>query len=350
MQTVEALVGPRSEAAPMGREARLPQGALLLAPMVALSHRALRELILGFDAAGPRRGLDLAYTEMTSAAALTAHSVFDECFIDAGPEPARVVYQFYTTKSERLREALAMVADRGVFGVDINFGCSAPHILRSGGGAAWMREPKEAANLVRIARSAWSASLSAKLRIGAEDDYGSLRDFCLGLIEAGIDFLTLHPRLEGQKFRRSGRWDYVARLAQELSVPLVGNGDIRGFGDWSRWMAEARPAGIMIGREAVRRPWIFALIRGCEADSAFELRVDLRETAFRFLDLVEKRLPPEFHESRAKRFFSYYCDNFSFAHHLNVKLQRAADPASMRQILDEYLDEVPGDRIALERA
>lgn len=344
----------------MSAAAVLPPRALLLAPMVALSHRALRELILDFDgprdeggapkagSQGQRRGLDLAYTEMTSAAALAAHSTFDESFIDAGPEPDKVVYQFYTTKPERLPEALAIVADRGVFGIDINFGCSAPHILRAGGGAAWMREPQKAAALVGLARSAWPASLSAKLRIGADDDYEALRDFCLGLVAAGVDFLTLHPRLEGQKFRRNGRWDYVARLVEDIPVPVVGNGDIHGFADWSRWMAEAKPAGIMIGREAVRRPWIFSLIRSREADPAFELRVDLRETAFRFLDLVEARLPFEFHESRAKRFFSYYCSNFSFAHHLNVKLQRAPDLGSMRVIIDDYLAEMPGDRLKIE--
>ena len=114
-------------------------------------------------------------------------------------------------------------------------------------------------------------------------------------------------------------------------------------------MAAARPAGIMIGREAVRRPWIFALIRGREVDPAFELHVDLRETAFRLLDLIETWLPPEFHESRAKRFFSYYCDNFSFAHHLNVGLQRAPDLGSMRRVLDDYLAKMPGDRVKIDR-
>ncbi|HUX42364.1 MAG TPA: tRNA-dihydrouridine synthase family protein [Rectinemataceae bacterium] len=362
MLKVSADVSRLPEAAIDVSPSLLPSEALLLAPMVALSHRALRELVFGFDEKtgavefvesghrGIRRGLDLAYTEMTSAAALSAHSAFDESFVDAGPEPSRVVYQFYATKPERLPEALALVADRGAFGADINFGCSAPHILKAGGGAAWMREPEAAANLVRLARSAWSASLSAKLRIGAEDDYERLRDFCLGLVEAGIDFLTLHPRLEGQKFRRRGRWDYVGRLVEDLPVPVVGNGDIRGFEDWSRWMAEAKPAGIMIGREAVRRPWIFALIRGREADPAFRLSIDLRDTAFTFLELVEARLPPEFHETRAKRFFSYYCDNFSFSHHLNVKLQRAPDLRSMRLVLDEYLAEMPKDRLLIESA
>jgi len=320
--------------------------------MVALSHRALRELIFGFDTEGdiPRRGLDLAFTEMASAAAIVAHTKYDEWYIDAAPQPERVVYQFYTIKPDSLPEAMELVGKRGAFGADINFGCSAPHIVRAGGGAAWMREPEKAFALARLARGAWANSLSAKLRIGVEDDYQRLRDFCLGLAEAGCDFLTLHPRLEGQKFRRAGRWDYVARLAEDIPIPVVGNGDIRGWADYSRWMAEARPAGIMIGREAVRRPWLFALIRGLEADPGFELEIDLRETAFRFLDLVESRLPPDFHETRAKRFFSYYADNFSWAHHLKVALANAADLLSMRRVLDDYLVEVPGDRMRIERA
>jgi tRNA-dihydrouridine synthase len=245
---------------------------------------------------------------------------------------------------------MELVGKRGSFGADINFGCSAPHIIRAGGGAAWMREPEKAFALARLARGAWSSSLSAKLRIGVDDDYQRLRDFCLGLAEAGCDFLTLHPRLEGQKFRRSGRWDYVARLAADLPVPIIGNGDIRGWADYTRWMAEARPAGIMIGREAVRRPWLFTLIRGLEADPGFELEIDLRETAFRFLDLVESRLPPDFHETRAKRFFSYYADNFTWAHHLKVALANAADLSAMRRVLDDYLVEVPGDRVRIEKA
>lgn len=325
---------------------RLPPRALILAPMVALSHRALRELILGFE---KEPALDLAYTEMASAAGLVSNSPYNDCFLDAAPRPERVVYQFYTTKAERLPEALARVADRGVFGADINFGCSAPHILKAGGGAAWMREPEKAAELARAARGVWKASLSAKLRIGAEDDYGRLLDFCRGLVDAGLDFLTLHPRLEGQKFRRRGRWDYVARLVADLPLPVVGNGDVRSWADFRRWMGEADPAGIMIGREAARRPWIFSLLRGLDRDPGFELEVDLRGTALRFLELLEGLLPPEFHESRAKKFFFYYCDNFSFGHHLKWKIQNAPDLGSMRRALEDYFAELPGEARRIER-
>jgi tRNA-dihydrouridine synthase len=256
--------------------------------------------------------------------------------------------QFYTTKAPRLAEALRHVAGKGLFGADINFGCSAPNIRKAGGGVAWMRDPAGAAALVALARGAWPAVLSAKLRLGETDDYGVLRDFAKGLAGAGLDFLTLHPRLEDQKFRRQGRWDYVGRLQEDLDLPVVGNGDVTSHSAYARRRVETGCAGIMIGRGAVRRPWLFALIKGKEADPGFELRVDREATALRFLDLVEARLHPDFHLTRAQRFFFHYADNFSFAHHLKWQLENAPDLAAMRSILAAYFAEVPKDRVVVE--
>lgn len=323
-----------------------PSGSLFLAPMVALSHRALRELILEFG------GLDYAYTEMASAGAAVSGSPYEDCYLDSGPDPSKVVYQLFTAKSERLPEALAMLKDRQgqtgqVFGADINFGCAAPHITKTGGGAAWMREPEKAFALVRAARSAWEGHLSAKIRLGQEDDYEALADFVRGLADAGAEYVAVHPRLEAQKFRRLGRWDYVARLVREMPIPIVGNGDIRSWGDYRKRTDEASPAGIMIGREAARRPWIFALLRGKEKDPDFTIDVDLRATALRMLDLIESRLIEEFRLTRAQRFFFYYADNFSYAHYIKWKLVNASDLDSMRHELDAYFAEVPADRIKI---
>ena len=315
-----------------------PPGSLFLAPMVGLSHRALRELILEFG------GLDLAYTEMASAGAAVSGSPYEECYLDSGPAPDKVVYQLYATKPERLPEALARLSDRPVFGADINFGCAAPHIAKAGGGAAWMRRPEKAFELVKSARAVWSKSLSAKIRLGPDEDYNRLADFVRGLYEAGIDYVVLHPRFEGQKFRRQGRWDLVARLAAEMPLPIVGNGDVRRWSDYKRRLDEAKPAGIMIGREAARRPWIFALLRSRESSEDFSMEVDLRATARRMLDLIESRLIEEFRLTRAQRFFFYFADNFKYAHYIKWKLINSPDLGAMRKELDAYFEEVPGDR------
>jgi len=317
-----------------------PPRSLFLAPMVGLSHRALRELILEFG------GLDYAYTEMASAGAMVSGSPYDEWYLDPGPLPGRTICQLYATKPERLPEALALLAETNeapVFGVDLNFGCSAPHITKAGGGAAWMRDPEGAFALVRSARAAWEGRLSAKIRLGADEDYDRLAAFARGIAEAGIDFIALHPRLEGQKFRRKSHWDYVARLASEMSVPIVGNGDVRDWEGYLDRVTRYSPAGVMIGREAARRPWIFALLRGKEGSDGFSMEIDLRAAAFRMLELIETRLPPDFRLPRARRFFFYYADNFSFAHHIKWKLQNADGLDAMRRAIDDYLLEVPSD-------
>ncbi len=349
---------------------RLPPDALLLAPMVELSHRALRELILEFG------GLDLAYTEMASSGAAISGGAYEKWYLDSGPDPSRTILQFYTLTEERLATALKFVADNEkadaplpgssayawplfgipVYGADINFGCAAPQIRRAGGGVAWMSRPAEAIALARAARSVWPRprSLSAKMRIGEDEDYPALLDFCRGLQEAGLDFITLHPRLAGEHFKRRARWEYVGRLSRDLAIPVVGNGDIHTYNDYlsKRRIASeagAAPAGVMIGRGAATRPWIFALIRGREQSSDFALQLNLRDIAHHYLDLVETRLPADFHLSRARRFFYYYTDNFSWAHQIKWKLENCTDIQGMHAALEDYFAEVPGDKIKTDR-
>lgn len=326
------------------RPSPLPPNALFLAPMVGLSHRPFRELVSTFG------GCDLYYTEMTSAAGFVSGAPYDRYFLDPQPEPKRTVLQFYATDLPRMVQAARAVSrDLPTAGLDLNFGCSAPHIEKSGGGVFWMKNGEAARDLVSAVREAYVAGrLSAKLRIGYDDDYGRLRDFCGLLAEAGADYIVLHPRLKNEKLRRSGRWDYVRRLSADLALPVAGNGDVRSFEDWRERLRECEPAGIMIGREAVRRPWIFSLLRGRAADPAFSLRVDVAGTAETALRLMETHLPPEFLVSRARRFFFYYCDNFSFAHHARWKIQNAPDLAAIRSILSDYFRQVPDDAIKVE--
>ncbi|OHD15812.1 MAG: hypothetical protein A2087_13105 [Spirochaetes bacterium GWD1_61_31] len=317
--------------------------------MVELSHRPLRCLIERWG------GCDLYTTEMASAGAWLANAAYEKWFLDTLPAPDRTVIQFYATNTQDIASAAARLRDElagqdlPLAGVDINFGCSAPHIEKSGGGVAWMRQTEAAGRLVAITRAALPATpLSAKLRIGYEEDYGKLLDYCRVLVDAGLDRLTLHPRLKSEKFRRKSRWQHVAGLTRDLSIPVVGNGDIHSPKDYRKAMDSCQPAGIMLGREAIRRPWVFALIRGQALDPAFSLRVNLEETALAMLDLLRQWLPPVFHVSRARRFFQYFSENLAFGHHLRFRIQNADSLDTMAQLVKTYFTEVPQERIRLE--
>lgn len=327
----------------------LPHHALMLAPMVELSNRPLRELIASFGSP------DRSYTEMTSASGYLAHSPFDRWFTDSLPDPERTVVQFYDTEIEPIaRAAQRLYEERhasglALGGIDANFGCSAPQIERAGGGVSWMKDASRAAMLVKaIKQAAPGIPVSAKLRLGYEESESALVDFCLALQEAGADYLVIHPRLKHEKFRRSGRWPYIAAVSRSLHIPIVGNGDVRSTEHYRAAMEQYGASGVMIGREAVRRPWIFSLIRGQEADSAFTLQVPVEATGLRMLSLIRQYLPPPFHTSRARRFFFYYCDNLAFGHHLRFAIQNTDSLDDMERLFRRYFEEVPADRAKVE--
>jgi tRNA-dihydrouridine synthase len=351
----------------------------MLAPMAELSHRALRELIEGYG------GCDEYFTEMISAPGLLAGGPFEKWYLDSGPRPEKLVYQILGSAVDQIGAAAAMLDKRDCLGIDVNMGCAAPAIARTGAGIRWMEDPDAAGKLIAALRKRVTKRLSVKLRIGPRPprsgrdsgvsrfagaseyevssaaelpDFGYLLRFCRRLEEAGADLITLHPRGAGEKLKRRARWEYTEALRKELKIPVAGNGDITSAEE----LAEKGGKGpVMAGRAAVRAPWIFARARRMEAPIRQEDRPDpaarngtvesavryddgaarydepdLEETVLRFLELLARYQPPEFHLSRARRFFRYYCGNFTWAEYLRNKINREETLAGIGGILQAY--------------
>lgn len=319
------------------------RNAILLAPMVGITNRAFRTLVHEIGAP------DYYFTEMASAEAFVSHAIFEKDYTDARPEPHKTSVQFYARSPETIAKACAELLSREGApmpqGIDINFGCSAPHIRKAGGGSAWSANPESSAELVAAARAAWPHVLSAKIRIGPDDDYDRFHFYCQKISEAGLDFLTLHPRTDAQKFRRMPRYDLIGRLSRDLSIPVIGNGDITGFDSLVSLIERQKPYAVMIGREAVRRPWIFRLLGMKMSGSAPGFAVDRLSIGLRFIELVEAMVPEPWRIETSRRFFSYYCDTFSFAHHIKFKLINSPDLKEAKKNLTMYFDQVPGDRM-----
>jgi tRNA-dihydrouridine synthase len=318
------------------------RGALLLAPMVGITNRAFRTLLT--ELGSP----DYAFTEMASAEAFVANAQFEEYYTDPRPLAQATSIQFFARSATVIGKACAKIASRSAEtrpgGIDINFGCSAPHIRKAGGGSAWNLNPQGAAELVFQARQEWDGALSAKIRTGPSDDYEKLLAFASCLVESGLDFISFHPRMDGQKFRRKPRYDLLGRLAGNCRIPIVANGDIKDSKGILELMHTHGAYATMIGREAIRQPWIFAQIRAEMNESIPRAPVDRHAIALRYIDLVEKMLPPPWHLESCRRFFTYYCETFSFAHHLQYRLIHAISLDAMRQELFEYFLQVPADR------
>ena len=339
----------------------------LLAPMAELSHRPLRELIESFKPKGSlssssgndtvkagegepehETGADEYFTEMISAGAFVNKGRFEKWYIDNGPAPHKLVYQVVSGDENLLVQAAAALDQKECRGIDINMGCSAPAITRTGAGVRWMVDIDRAASLVHRLRPVTNHRLSIKLRIGMENDFAYLVRFCRRLEDEGVELITLHPRTAKEKFKRKARWNYISALRNELHIPVVGNGDIGSPEEMLRRSLECD--GVMMGRLAVRCPWVFTEAKSirafgkiaekqcdvtdqppCNADSAettihtTTATIDIRDTGLLFLDLLSRYQPPEFHVSRARRFFGYFCDNLKWGNYVKNLINREVD-------------------------
>ena len=342
----------------------------LLAPMAELSHRALRELIEEFG------GCDEYFTEMISAGAFLAGGPFETWYVDSGPRPEKLVFQLVGADAAQIVRAAALLDQRECAGIDLNMGCSAPLIRKTGAGAAWMASIDRAGTLAGQVRQAVKRRLSVKLRLGFGDDFDYLVRFCRRLEAEGVELITLHPRTAAEKFKRLARWDRVAALRRELRIPVAGNGDINSAADLIRRAAGECDA-VMAGRAAVRQPWIFAEARNVPLDihpaarrfngtetirpgleaarcppgshpspqagsypapfpQGESRKPHLEATGLRFLELLIRYQPPEFHLSRARRFFSYFCDNLKWGNYLKNLLNREENLSGIERVWRSY--------------
>ncbi|MFW5688525.1 MAG: tRNA-dihydrouridine synthase [Spirochaetota bacterium] len=317
---------------------------LLLAPMASLTHAGLRTLIAEFG------GCDLYLTEMINAEALVGGTPYETYYLDETPGGERLVFQLMGYSERAIMAAAEELMKSGCAGIDFNMGCSAPHIVRKGGGIAWMRERARTANLVRALRSVVTdRALSVKLRLGREDDPEALLDLASALVDAGVDYLTLHPKRQREGSARRARWSYVRMLREHLPVPVVGNGGVVGYESLVSRTAEAGPGPVMIGRAAARAPWIFAYLRRRLAGDAGEYRVGLKAVAERFFTLLEEYQPRDFWPSRARRFLPYLMANLTFGHTLAARLAQMNSYDQARGEVMAYFDAHPENATYAER-
>jgi len=157
---------------------------------------------------------------------------------------------------ELMAQAGAVVAAAGADVVDLNLGCPTATAARKGVGAALLKQPELLARLLSTMRRAVPGLLSAKLRAGFDSSADALRNARL-VEEAGLDFLAIHPRRRVDHYRGMADWRIVALLRRELQIPVIGNGDIWYAQSALRMFEETGCDAVMLGRPALRNPWIF---------------------------------------------------------------------------------------------
>lgn len=147
--------------------------------------------------------------------------------------------------------------------LDLNMGCPAPKVYRKNVGGGLLREPVKIREILKAMREAWPKTLSVKMRLGFENknDLFKILDI---INESGVDFITLHGRSVKQLYRGGVDYEAIAEAARHCRIPLIANGDLSTAKKALKVARETGCAGMMIGRHAMRNPWIFRQIRELE--------------------------------------------------------------------------------------
>ena len=231
----------------------------VFAPMEGVTEPALRAEMAA------RGGLGLLCTEFVRisraplADTLLRRAVVKQ--VDEAGQPLPLSVQVMGNEAAKMAEAAARVAELGADVVDINLGCPMPRVVRKGVGAAMLKDPVLLGEVLAAMREATRGRslLSAKIRAGFDDAADVVR-IAEVVQRAGADFIAVHPRRRADFYEGVADWRIVRVLAEELSIPVVGNGDVWYAEDALRMEAETGCAAVMIGRPALRNPWIFEQI------------------------------------------------------------------------------------------
>jgi nifR3 family TIM-barrel protein len=305
---------------------------LVLAPMTRLGHIAFRELLAGFG------GYGLLFGEMCSAKRIPREVRTGSAYFSwREAERRHLVMQIVGDDPATMAAAARIIEENGLYGVDLNFGCSVATICKQCGGAALLKTPDRAARIVEAVRRATTIPLFVKFRTGWTDDPAIPVDLARRFASAGADALTFHPRVAPDRRSRPPRWDYIKRVKDAVAIPVFGNGDVFDETDCMRMLETTGCDGVAIGRMAIARPWLMAQMAGLlSPDTGI-----YRRTAFAMLDLMERYFDDRRALRRYKKFALYYSANFKFAHSLFKRIGNARDLETVKGELEAFFNGNP---------
>lgn len=319
---------------------------LTMAPMVGLSHCAFRQLLREYL---PAEAVTLWPSEM-----LNSRRLPDET-LQKIPEAMRAedenfwVPQILANEEDKIKRSLIKLYDHGAQGIDINMGCPVRKALKHNYGVALMGDVDYAAEVVRMTVKNASGPVSVKLRAVEADQRQDWVHFVKSIEAAGASWLCLHPRTAEQKRRGQSDWTQIRELTEQVSIPVIGNGDIQTSEDVQRMIQETGCDMAMAGRALTARPWLFwqlgedlgwAPPKGREGQKAprtgIEEGTEYGHSLLRLLNLMQDFFP----EPLAIRKFRFHVKTgavwLPFGHDLFSRTTKAKTFPAMEKTLKQF--------------
>lgn len=223
---------------------------VVVAPMAGITNAAFRVTVKEF-------GAGLVVCEMISDKGIQFRNkkTLEMLYIDEREHPLSV--QIFGGDKYSLVEAARFVEENTKADIiDINMGCPVNKVIKAEAGAKWLLDPNKVYEMVAAVSSAVSLPVTVKMRIGWDDQHIFAVENALAAEKAGASAIAMHGRTRVQMYEGSADWSVLKEVKQHLTIPFMGNGDVRTPEDAKRMLEEVGADGVMIGRAALGNPWM----------------------------------------------------------------------------------------------
>ncbi len=302
-------------------------GNLFLAPMDGVTDSAFRTL-------ARRLGSAASFTEFINANDVLFRFSYVQKRLNFREEERPIIFQLYDNEPERIIQAALKLFPLQPDAIDINMGCSASSISNRGAGAGLLKNPQKIATIFSTLSKTLTIPITGKIRLGWDENHQNYLDISHIIEDNGGKLISVHARTQKQKYSGAANWQAIAEIKSQVSIPVIGNGDILTSSDVTRMTSLTNCDGVMIGRAVISNPWLFS------GYDRHEVPVELvRDTIQLHYNLLSEDHGPYQGLVLLRKFVNRYLAPYQLNSDLRKNLLTQTEPALFFHLLDKILDQ-----------